>query len=52
MNLKAYAVIKHVKSVIVRIPLLQFKQIPHLQKIRITSDYYDVKNDIHKIKNL
>ena len=52
MNLKTYTVIKHFKSVIVRIPLLQFNKIPQLQKIRVTSDYYDVKNDIHKIKNL
>ena len=52
MNLKTYIVVKHFKSVIVRIPLLQFNQFPQLQKIKITSEYFDVRNDIHKIKNL
>lgn len=52
MNLKTYSVIKRIKNVIVRIPFLQFNQFPHLQKIKITSEYFDVRSDIHKIKNL
>jgi len=52
MTFKPHAVIKHIKNVIVKIPLLQLHQIFSLQKIRITSDYFDVRNDIYKIKNL
>ena len=52
MNLKTYLVRTYIKNVIVKIPPIQFHHIFSLQEVRVTSNDFDMRNDIHKMKNL